>query len=200
VWIWDSLTESEQYFSSSSSDWQRILYIQWVRSSEGLHYTRIAPWFVIKNRTILQNPYESNNEILHTDCPPAASLFANMSKPNKKWTIYPTYDKMDNESNWRNQEKNQDFFNRTVYDYIFLNHALCIWEFQTNTRNAYQRNIEELLHIYLFVWWKRKEKVLNISIVCLNSCHNYPACNAHAPYHIVICGLSDCTIFFHIIS
>ena len=28
----------------------------------------------------------------------------------------------------------------------------------------------------------------------------YPACNAHAPYYIVICGLSVYEIFFHIIS
>jgi len=28
----------------------------------------------------------------------------------------------------------------------------------------------------------------------------YPACNAHAPCHTVICGLYGCTIFFHIIS
>jgi len=28
----------------------------------------------------------------------------------------------------------------------------------------------------------------------------YPAYNAHAPYYILICGLSVCTIFFHIIS
>jgi hypothetical protein len=29
---------------------------------------------------------------------------------------------------------------------------------------------------------------------------SYPACKAHAPYYIAICGLSGCTIFFHIIS
>jgi hypothetical protein len=28
----------------------------------------------------------------------------------------------------------------------------------------------------------------------------YPARNAHAPYCIVICGLSGCTMFFHFIS
>jgi len=155
---------------------------------------------------------------------PAASLFTNMSKTNKKWRISPTCNKIDNESNWRNSEKNQDFFNRTVYDYIFLNHAIFIWEsyvywtvhhldswikreqldvtcfiislftaqhvsdvntcdtywavnneiikqvtsswplfiqllvwqFQTNTRNVYQRNFEAPLHICVFVRWKRK--------------------------------------------
>jgi hypothetical protein len=29
---------------------------------------------------------------------------------------------------------------------------------------------------------------------------SYPACKAHAPNYIVICGLSTCTIFFDIIS
>jgi hypothetical protein len=29
---------------------------------------------------------------------------------------------------------------------------------------------------------------------------SYPACKAHAQYCIVICGLSGCNIFFHIIS
>ena len=33
--------------------------------------------------------------------------------------------------------------------------------------------------------------------VCSLSC---PSCQAHAPYYIFICGLSGCTIFFHIIS
>jgi hypothetical protein len=37
--------------------------------------------------------------------------------------------------------------------------------------------------------------------VCMRACGlSYPACNAHAPYYIVICGLSGSTIFFHIIS
>ena len=29
---------------------------------------------------------------------------------------------------------------------------------------------------------------------------SYPACKQHAPYYILICGLSDSTIFFHITS
>ena len=29
---------------------------------------------------------------------------------------------------------------------------------------------------------------------------SYPACQAHAPYYIVICGLSGFIIIFHIVS
>jgi hypothetical protein len=35
--------------------------------------------------------------------------------------------------------------------------------------------------------------------VCVCSL-SYPACKAHAPHYIVMCGLSGFTIFFHIIS
>ena len=42
-----------------------------------------------------------------------------------------------------------------------------------------------------------KQWALHILSVCISSlCH--PACNAHAPYHFINCGLSGCTIFFHI--
>jgi hypothetical protein len=119
-----------------------------------------------------------------------------MSKPNEKWRISPTSKKMDFESNWRNSEKNQAFFSRTVYDHVFLNHAIFIWEFQSDTHNTYQRNIEAPLNNYFY---RGKEIILNILIVCLYSCLNYPAWNAHAPYHI-ICGLSDCIIFFFALS
>jgi hypothetical protein len=43
-----------------------------------------------------------------------------------------------------------------------------------------------------------KQQVLHILSVCL-----YPylrSIKAHAPYYIVICSLSGCTIFFQIIS
>jgi len=37
--------------------------------------------------------------------------------------------------------------------------------------------------------------------VCVSVCSlSYPASKAHASYYIVICDLSGCTIFFHIIS
>ena len=41
-----------------------------------------------------------------------------------------------------------------------------------------------------------KQYVLRILSVCSFS---YPTCKAHAPYYIVICGLSGCTKFFHIL-
>jgi hypothetical protein len=44
-----------------------------------------------------------------------------------------------------------------------------------------------------------KQYELHILSVCVCSL-SYPACSAHAPYYIVICGLSGCTIFSHIIS
>ena len=38
-------------------------------------------------------------------------------------------------------------------------------------------------------------------IFCVRVCSlNYPACNAHVPYFMAICGLSVYTTFFYIIS
>ena len=42
-----------------------------------------------------------------------------------------------------------------------------------------------------------KQNVLHTLSVCLQLF--YPACNAHAPYYIVIYGVSGSTIFLHII-
>ena len=39
-----------------------------------------------------------------------------------------------------------------------------------------------------------KLKILSVFVAC------YLAYNAHVPYYTVICGLSDSTILFHIIS
>jgi hypothetical protein len=44
---------------------------------------------------------------------------------------------------------------------------------------------------------KKKQYYIFWKYVCSLS---YPACKAHAPYYIVICGLPGSTIFFHIIS
>jgi hypothetical protein len=57
------------------------------------------------------------------------------------------------------------------------------------------------------IWVKRNVKVRSLN----HSYHgnipslsvflpNVPAREAHAPYHIVFCGLPGCTIFFHNIS
>jgi len=45
-----------------------------------------------------------------------------------------------------------------------------------------------------------KQLVLHILSVCLHSCLSYPACKAHAPYYIAICGLSGTKIYFFHIS
>jgi hypothetical protein len=45
--------------------------------------------------------------------------------------------------------------------------------------------------------WKSSKYYMFWVCVCSLS---YPACKAHAPYYIAICGLSGCTIFSHIIS
>ena len=40
-----------------------------------------------------------------------------------------------------------------------------------------------------------------VFVVCVRACSlSYKARKAHAPYYIVICGVSGCTILFHIIS
>jgi hypothetical protein len=45
-----------------------------------------------------------------------------------------------------------------------------------------------------------KQWVLNILSEGLYSCLIYSACQEHAPYYIATCGLSDCNIFFNIVS
>ena len=49
----------------------------------------------------------------------------------------------------------------------------------------------------LLLQWKSNKYY--IFWVCVCSL-NYPACNSHVPYYIVICGLSGSTTLFHIIS
>jgi len=47
----------------------------------------------------------------------------------------------------------------------------------------------------------RREKAVSITYYESESVAIfYPACKAHAPYYILICGLSGCTTIFHIIS
>jgi hypothetical protein len=43
-----------------------------------------------------------------------------------------------------------------------------------------------------------KREVLHVLSVCVCS-RSDPVRNAHASYHIAVCGLSGCTIFFPII-
>ena len=55
----------------------------------------------------------------------------------------------------------------------------------------------------LLPWRNNKYHILCVC-VCVCVCVLCPALvidhAMHAPYYTVICGLSDCTIFFHIIS
>jgi len=57
----------------------------------------------------------------------------------------------------------------------------------------YERNIEGLSPNHCCCG----KAVLTFSEGCVFSLR-YPTCNAHAPYYIVICGLSCCTMFCHV--
>jgi hypothetical protein len=62
-----------------------------------------------------------------------------------------------------------------------------------------QRTIEELSRYHCC----SEKAMCYIFCVCVCVCVcslSYPACNAHGPYYMVICGLYDCTIFFQISS
>jgi len=48
--------------------------------------------------------------------------------------------------------------------------------------------------------WSGKAIGIKYKFVCLYSCIIHLECKVHAPHYIVICGLSDSTIFFHITS
>jgi hypothetical protein len=48
----------------------------------------------------------------------------------------------------------------------------------------------KLRHVRVSTVAVEKQQVLHILSVCLYSCLSYAACTAHAPYHLVICGLS----------
>ena len=64
-----------------------------------------------------------------------------------------------------------------------------------NTQCMYKRNIEARSRNHCC-----SGKTISITYSECVCSLSYPACNAHAPYYIVICDLSGCTIFFRIIS
>jgi hypothetical protein len=57
-----------------------------------------------------------------------------------------------------------------------------------------QCSIEARSRNQLLPWKSNKYYILWVCVCSLS----YPAYTAHAPYYIVICGLSGCTVFFHI--
>jgi len=63
--------------------------------------------------------------------------------------------------------------------------------------SMYQHNSETRLR-----YNSCRGKAISIAYsVCVCVCSlRYPACKTHAPYYIVICGLSGCAIFLYIIS
>jgi hypothetical protein len=59
----------------------------------------------------------------------------------------------------------------------------------------YTRNIEARFRNHC-----RRGQAISITQLEYVCSFIYPARNAHAPYYTVICGLSGCTVFFHIAS
>ena len=61
------------------------------------------------------------------------------------------------------------------------------------------------LYVYYVTIWRFRATIVAVEkqelyiVECVCSLR-YSGCNAHAPYCIVICGLSGSTIVFHIVS
>jgi hypothetical protein len=74
-------------------------------------------------------------------------------------------------------------------------------KFEEDRQCTYKRNIQGRSRNHCYRGKAISIKYSVCVFVCVRVCSlTYPARNAHAPYYIVICGLSVSTIFFHIIS
>jgi hypothetical protein len=80
----------------------------------------------------------------------------------------------------------------SIFIFMYKHSLLCI---KTQQRHCTYKVV--LLRVRLTMFDVEEEHILKNE--CLYSCLSYPACKVHAPCYIVICGVSGCTIFFHII-
>jgi hypothetical protein len=66
-----------------------------------------------------------------------------------------------------------------------------VWKFQGDDKRNY-------VHFPLKIFAVGRSKHYVFWVCVCNPSHS--ACNAHSPFHIVVLGLSSCTLFLHIIS
>jgi hypothetical protein len=78
-----------------------------------------------------------------------------------------------------------------------------LYEPLTMALNTAAGKIRLVFHWSAFAWQVLQWKINRCYIFWVCVCkriYYYPSYKAHAPYYIVICSQSDCTIFFHTVS
>jgi hypothetical protein len=95
-----------------------------------------------------------------------------------------------------------EMFQIIIYDmwgtFQYLANFSCLWQSDKSRESHYRYNvIFTRASSGIFLPWKGNK--YHVFWVCVCSL-SYPACKTDALYYIVICDLSGCTIFFHIIS
>ena len=76
---------------------------------------------------------------------------------------------------------------------LHINYINPSWVNKQDEQCTYKRNFEERSRNHVLPWKSNKYYVFWVCACDVT----YPACKAHAPYNIVMCGQSGYIIFFH---